>query len=96
MELFGDMGHGESCFGLFGDGVSIGARRGHGLCQTYPRLGNRFGQSRWNSLVMWLLGSLVSVHPMMVSVSEQERCTVCAKRTIGSKIILDALNGTPR
>jgi hypothetical protein len=26
----------------------------------------------------------------------QDRCMVCAKRTIGSKIILDAPNGTPR
>jgi hypothetical protein len=26
----------------------------------------------------------------------QDRCTVCAKRTIGSEIILDAPNGTPR
>jgi hypothetical protein len=25
-----------------------------------------------------------------------ERCTVCAKRTIGSEIILDAPDGTPR
>ena len=25
-----------------------------------------------------------------------DRCTVCAKRTIGSEIILDALDGTPR
>ena len=29
-------------------------------------------------------------------VSVQDRCTVCAKRTIGSKIILDAPDGTPR
>jgi hypothetical protein len=29
-------------------------------------------------------------------VSEQDRCTVCAKCTIGSEIILDAPNGTPR
>jgi hypothetical protein len=28
-------------------------------------------------------------------VSEQDRCTVCAKCTIGSEIILDAPNGTP-
>ena len=27
---------------------------------------------------------------------EQDRCTVCAKRTIGSDIILDAPDGTPR
>jgi hypothetical protein len=26
----------------------------------------------------------------------QLSCTVCAKRTIGSEIILDALDGTPR
>jgi hypothetical protein len=25
-ELLGDVGHGESCFGLFGDSVSVGAR----------------------------------------------------------------------
>jgi hypothetical protein len=31
---------------------------------------------------------------MLVSV--QYRCIVCAKRTIGSEIILDAPNGTPR
>ena len=29
-------------------------------------------------------------------VSVQDRCTDCAKCTIGSKIILDAPNGTPR
>jgi hypothetical protein len=43
MELLGDVGHGESCFGPFGDGVS----------------------------------------------SVQDRCVVWAKRTIGSRIILD-------
>ena len=26
----------------------------------------------------------------------QDRCTFCGKRTIGSEIILDAPNGTPR
>ena len=26
----------------------------------------------------------------------QDRCTVCAERTIGSEIILDAPDGTPR
>jgi hypothetical protein len=32
----------------------------------------------------------------MVLVSVQDRCTVCAERTIGSEIILDAPNGSPR
>ena len=35
MELLGDTGHVESCFGSFGDGVSVGARKVHDLCQTY-------------------------------------------------------------
>jgi hypothetical protein len=29
-------------------------------------------------------------------VSEQGRCTVCSKRTIGLAIVLEAPNGTPR
>jgi hypothetical protein len=29
-------------------------------------------------------------------VSVQDRCTVCAKHTIGSEIVLDPLDGTPR
>ena len=32
----------------------------------------------------------------MVLVLMQDGCTVCAKRTIGLDIILDAPNGTPR
>jgi len=32
----------------------------------------------------------------MVLVSVQDRCTVCAKRTVSSEIVLDAPDGTPR
>ena len=32
----------------------------------------------------------------MVFVLMQDRCTVCAKRTVGSDIVLDAPDGTPR
>ena len=32
----------------------------------------------------------------MVLVLVQDRCTVCAERTIGSEIILDAPDGIPR
>jgi phosphosulfolactate phosphohydrolase-like enzyme len=31
-----------------------------------------------------------------VLVSVHDRCTVCAKRIMGSEIILDTTNGTPR
>ena len=37
-----------------------------------------------------------SVHFKMLLVLLQDRCTVCAKRTIGSDIVLDAADGTPR
>ena len=35
MELPGDVGHVESCFGPFGDCVGVGARLVHALHQTY-------------------------------------------------------------
>ena len=37
-----------------------------------------------------------SVRLEMVLVLVQDRCTVCAKRTIASEIISDAPDGTPR
>jgi len=37
-----------------------------------------------------------SVRLEMVLLLVQDRCTVCAKRTIGSDIILDSPDGTPR
>jgi hypothetical protein len=45
---------------------------------------------------MWDMPNLVSVRLEMVLVSEQDRCIVCAERIIGSEVILDALDGTPR
>ena len=42
---------------------------------------------------MW---NLTSFSLVIVLVSEQDRCMVCAKRTIDSKIILDATDGTTR
>ena len=42
---------------------------------------------------MW---NLVSMHLEIVLVLEQDRCIVYARRTIGSKIVLDTSGGTPR
>jgi hypothetical protein len=44
----------------------------------------------------WVMWSLVSVCLETVLVSVQYRCTVCAKCTIGSEIVLDAPDDTPR
>jgi hypothetical protein len=49
---------------------------------------------------MELLGAMGHVEsrfdPFGVLVSMQDRCMVCAKLIVGSKIILDAPDGTPR
>ena len=50
---------------------------------------------------MELLGDVGHEEPHLdrleiVLVLVQDRCTVCAKRTIGSEIVLDAPDGTPR
>jgi hypothetical protein len=42
---------------------------------------------------MWNL-ILICVETVLASV--KDRCTVCVKRTIGSQIILNAPDGTPR
>ena len=49
MVLLGDEAQLDARFGPFGDGVSVGARYVHGLRQTYHRLQNRFGRTRWYS-----------------------------------------------
>ena len=38
----------------------------------------------------WVMSNLVSIHLDTVLVSVQDRCTVCAKHTMGSEIIFDA------
>jgi hypothetical protein len=44
----------------------------------------------------WVKWNLVSVCLETALVSMQYRCTVCAEHTIGSEIILDAPDDTPR
>ena len=58
--------------------------------------GIHFGHTRYNSLVTWVMWNRISVRLETVLMSMQDRRMVCAKRTIGSEIILDAPDGTPR
>jgi hypothetical protein len=67
----------------------------HGLRQTYHRVRNRFGCTRCYSKLMRLKGKLVWVCLEIVLILTQDRCMICAERTIGSEIILDAPDGTP-
>jgi hypothetical protein len=96
MELLGDVGHVESPFGPFADSVSFGARYVHGLRHTYHRLRNCVGCTGWYSWVSRLKWKLVLDRLETLLISVQDRCTVCAKCTIASKIVLDALDSTPR
>jgi hypothetical protein len=96
MVLLGDEAQMEARFDPFGESVSFGARLVHGLRQIYHSLRNHFGCTRWYSWVTRLKWKLVLIRLERVLVFVQDRCTVCAKYTIVSEIILDALNGTPR
>jgi hypothetical protein len=95
MELLGDVGHVESHFDLFRDSVSIGARWVLSLPQTYHRLRNHFGRTRWYSLVMRLKWILVSVCFEIVLILMQDRSTVCVEHDVGSIVVLDEPNRTP-
>jgi hypothetical protein len=86
----------EANFDLFGDSFNLGARKVHGLRLTYPGHGNRFGHTRWYSYVMYVKWKLVLDHLEKVLISTQDRCTVCAKCTVGMEIILGTPDGTPR
>jgi hypothetical protein len=66
------------------------------MSQTYYRLRNYFGGTGWYSWVTRVKCKLISVRFDTVLVSVHDRRTVCAKCTIASKIVLDALNGTHR
>jgi hypothetical protein len=68
----------------------------HGLHQMYHRVRNHFRCTRWYSKLTRLKWKLVSVHLEIVLILMQDRCTVCAERTIGLEIILDAPDGTLR
>jgi hypothetical protein len=93
--LISDMGHVESRFSPFGDSVSVSARQVHGLHQTYHTHRNRFGPTRWDSLVTRLKWKLGSVRLEIVLHLMHDWCTVCVKRTVGSEIVLEAPDGTP-
>jgi hypothetical protein len=93
--LVSDMGHVEFPFSPFGDSVSVSARQVHGLHRTYHGHRNHFGRTRWDTYVTRLKWKLGSVRLEIVVLLMHNWCTVCVKRTVGSKIVLEAPDGTP-
>jgi hypothetical protein len=96
MVLLGDKAQLEARFGLFGDSANLDVRLVHGLRREFHRLEIFFGRTRWNSSMTWVIWNLVSVCLEMELVSVQYSVTVCTKCTIGSEIVLDTPEGTPR
>ena len=96
MVLLLDKAQLEAHFGPFADSANLDAWLVYGLRRTYHRLRNHFGCTRWNSLVTWVMWNLISNRLETVLVSVQDRCMVCAERTIGSEVVLDAPDETPR
>jgi hypothetical protein len=82
MVLLSDEAQVEARFSPFGDSANLDARYVRDLGRMYHRLENCIGHTRWK-----LLGDVGHV---------QDRCTVCAKHTIGLEIIFDAPDGIPR
>jgi hypothetical protein len=66
------------------------------LHRTYHGHRNHFGRTQWDSLVMRLKWKLDSVRLEIVLLLMQDWGMVCVERTVGSEIVLEAPNGTPR
>jgi hypothetical protein len=96
MVLLGDKAQVDAWFSSFGDSANLDARQVHDLRWTYHSLRNHFGHTRWNSKVTWVMWNLVLVHLEILLVFVQNRCMICAKHTVGSEIVLDAPDSTPR
>jgi hypothetical protein len=96
IQHLGDVGHVKSHFSPFRDRVSTGGRWVHGLRQTYHSLRNYFERTRWYSKVTRLKWMLDSVRLEIVLFLMQDRCTVCAECTTGSKITLETPDRTSR
>jgi hypothetical protein len=72
MGLLSDKYQVEARFGQFGDSATLDAILVHGLLQTYHRLGNSIGGTRWNSYLTWVLWNLISIYfeTMLASVHD--------------------------
>ena len=75
--LLGEEAQVEAWFGQFGDSADPYAREVHGLHGTYHMLGNQFGCTLWNSLMMCVIWNLALSHLETLLVSVQDRCIGC-------------------
>jgi hypothetical protein len=86
----------DARLGPFGDSANLGARLVHGFALNRPQAQKSFWTHRIEHLGDGGHVDLISVRLEIVLVSVQDRCTVCAKHTIASEIVLNAPDDTPR
>ena len=96
MALVSDEAQVEARFGPIGESANLDGSLVHSLLRTYQSFRNHFGRTRWNSQGTCVMWNVISVHFEIMLVLVQDRCTACAKCTIGSETILDTPDGTPR
>jgi hypothetical protein len=85
MVLLGDESQVDACFGMFEDSANLDARQLHGLRRTYHRLRKSFCTHPMDLLSD--ISHLEShLYPFRDSGSV-DRCTIFAKRTMGTEII---------
>ena len=66
------------------------------VCGKHPMAQKSFWTHQMVLLGDEAQGKLISVCLEIVLIFTQDRCMVCVERTIGSEIVLDAPDGTPR
>jgi hypothetical protein len=96
MEFLDDEAQGKARFGPFGDSANLDARYVIGLRRTYHRVRNHFRCTQWDSKVMRLKQKLIFSLFGDSANLDARHCTVCTEHTIGSEIVLDAPDETPR
>jgi len=95
MELFDDVCHMESHFGLFRNSVSSNARYVHGLRLMHHSLRNHFGSTCWYFSEEAQVEAQFDLFGDSANL-DAYRCMICKEHTICLEINLDAPNKTPR
>ena len=85
----------DARFGLFGDSTSVGARYVHGLRQMLHWLRIILDAADYTPRCEAHVEYPISVNLEIVLILTQDRCTVCAKRTIGLENCFGHTDGTP-
>jgi hypothetical protein len=86
----------KACFGPFGHSVNLNARYVYGLRQMCHGHGNLLRHTYWYSKVMCVKWRVILVYLETVLIKAQDRCTVCAKCTMGMENFSGTPNGTSR